>query len=289
MKNVRIHALTNTNQIIEIDNNVYPDNVPIVQHPKYYVMGQARPFEGSLKSILVRPLTMTDLLAALFFVDAFKWRGYDLPTLVLPSVPGARQDRLNNTGDFLFTAKSVANMINERQFRKVIVLDPHSEVIAGLINNCEVVHSDIAFHLSGYFYQPKYCAVVSPDAGAEKRAGMFAKAMKVPLIHAWKSRDVKDGKITGFGHEPFAPTDKVLIVDDICDGGGTFLGLGDKLAESNINADLFVTHGIFSQGTKALTKRFENVYTTDSIVNRPEDIPGVKVIEICEQLMKGNY
>jgi ribose-phosphate pyrophosphokinase len=175
----------------------------------------------------------------------------------------------------------------------VTILDPHSEVISGLINNCKVVHSDIVCQAYSPFWDCNnlYCAVVSPDAGAEKRASRFAKAWKVPLVHAWKTRSVIDGSISGFGVEPFAceAGKKVLVVDDICDGGGTFLGLGEKLLQLEIKADLFVTHGIFSKGTKSLLKVFENVYTTDSIVNSPETIPGVKVIEICERLMGGNY
>lgn len=284
-----VYAVNSHDKVYPMDCSVYPDNVPILKT-------EIDPKQTWIKSIVVRPFHMTDFMAAMFFVDSWKWRGGFAPTLILPCVPGARQDRLNDTGDFLFTAKSIANMINERQFPQVTILDPHSEVISGLINNCKVVHSDIVLETFTGFQgvaidQSKYCAVVSPDAGAEKRASRFAKAMNVPLIHAWKTRSVTDGSISGFGVEPFAceAGKKVLVVDDICDGGGTFLGLGEKLLQLEIKADLFVTHGIFSKGTKSLLKVFENVYTTDSIVNSPEAIPGVKVIEICDRLMKGKY
>ena len=279
----RILAYMSDGRVVEIKDSIYPDNVPIVLH-NINLEGKA-----SIKSILVRPLTMTDLLAALFFVDAWVWRGGNVPDLVLPCVPGARQDRMNDAGDYLFTAKSIANMINQRNFPKVTILDPHSEVISGLINNCKVVHSSCLVRSSGYFYGSDYKAVVSPDAGAEKRAGKFAWNMGIPLVHAWKSRSVKDGSISGFGYENVLEYgDKVLVVDDICDGGGTFLGLKEELSKQSIVADLFVTHGIFSKGVKELTSKFNKVYTTDSIINRSDCIPGVTVIEICKKLMKGD-
>ena len=259
-----------------ISISVYPDNMPIAGRCKH----------GShISSVLVRPNSMTDFVAAMFWIDAWVWRGGNVPNLVLPFVPGARQDRMNHEGDFLFTAKSVANMINARNFPKVIVVDPHSEVVSALINNCEVVPSNMVADL---LKKEDYAAVVSPDAGAEKRATSFAKNLGKPVIHAWKTRNVADGSISGFGHEPIAPSikGKLLIVDDICDGGGTFLGLEKELRKAGYKADLFVTHGIFSKGTKSLTKVFENVFTTDSIARRQEN---VKVIEICEKLMRGIY
>src|SRR5664279_1743232 len=147
--------------VVSLDPSVYPDNVPILKT-------DLNPREESIWSLTVRPFHMTDFMAAMFFVDSWKWRGGFAPTLILPCVPGARQDRLNDTGDFLFTAKSIANMINERQFPKVTILDPHSEVIAGLINNCKVVHSYVILKtftgVQGVTLNTsEYCAVVSPD------------------------------------------------------------------------------------------------------------------------------
>ena len=226
--------------------------------------------------ILLKPKSMLDLMGGLFFVDALAERGYPVPELVLPFVPGARQDRLNSSGDYLFTAKSVSKEINMRHFPKVIVVDPHSEVASGLIDRCEPVHASC-------FKTDEYGAVVSPDAGAEKRAMAFAKFLGVQLIHGWKSRDVATGKISGFGMEYILDLKKkVLVVDDICDGGGTFIGLSEVMRERGIKADLFVTHGLFTQGTEALLLRYGSIACTDTVdANRP----GVNVLNICQQLL----
>jgi ribose-phosphate pyrophosphokinase len=109
----------------------------------------------------------------------------------------------------------------------------------------------------------------------------MAKALGIPLINAWKTRDVATGNISGFGCSPLGEAKKVLIVDDICDGGGTFLGLKGILP-ADVKCDIFVTHGIFSKGTKSLLSAFDTVFCTDSTVQCQQD--GVNVIDVCETL-----
>jgi len=56
-----------------------------------------------------------------------------------------------------------------------------------------------------------------------------------------------------------------LIVDDICDGGGTFLGLAKELKSKNAGKlYLAISHGIFSKGFESLAKDFQKIFTTDS-------------------------
>lgn len=256
----------------DISLKSYPDTMPLVTT-------SVVPLRA-----LLRPKSLASFVAAMFWFDAMEERHNTDVDLVLPFVPGARQDRLNQTGDVLFTAKSVANMINARRFRSVTVLDPHSEVTPALIDRCRVVHAaDCINPPAG-----KYAAVVSPDAGAEKRAGLVAKKLGVPLIHAWKTRSVTDGSITGFGVENVGPYTggKLLIVDDICDGGRTFLGLAEAIDDAacgSCDLHLWVTHGIFSQGTEELRKHYSHIYCTDSTPH--ERAPGVIYIDVCERLL----
>jgi len=58
-----------------------------------------------------------------------------------------------------------------------------------------------------------------------------------------------------------------IIVDDICDGGGTFIGLAEELRRRNAaSLYLYVTHGIFSKDADVkLLDHFAKVYTTNSI------------------------
>lgn len=253
-----------------VDLSQYPDTMPFVRELP----------ASSVNRVLLRPKSLGSFVAAMFWLDAIEERFGYKPHLVLPFLPGARQDRLNSTGDVLFTAKSVAEMLNARDLRSVTVLDPHSEVMPGLIDRCRVVHA------ASCITPPpgKYAAVVSPDAGAEKRAGLVAQKLGLPLIHAWKVRSVKDGSIAGFGreHTNLPEGSKLLVIDDICDGGRTFLGLANEFSNA-FDLHLWVTHGVFSQGTAELKKRFSHLYCTDSILGAPRD--GVIEINVCDKLL----
>lgn len=253
---------------VPVPLDVYPDGAPLIAFPR----------DAEVTRLLVRPLNFAGFMAALFFVDALAARGRRVPELILPLVPGSRQDRLNASGDYLFTARSVATEINARRFPSVTVLDPHSDVTPALIERCRVVSAAdcVMSHTRGLV------GVVSPDGGAEKRAAGVARMFRVPLIHAWKTRDIATGLLAGFGMQSTETKGRVLVVDDICDGGGTFVGLADELDRAGLTADLFVTHGIFSKGTAPLLKRFRHVYTTDSVLG---DRPGIDIIRICERLL----
>jgi hypothetical protein len=59
---------------------------------------------------------------------------------------------------------------------------------------------------------------------------------------------------------------KFVIIDDICDGGRTFIELAkailDKVPDAKIY--LIVTHGLFTSGFDQLNEYFEKVFTTNS-------------------------
>lgn len=248
----------------------YPFGEPIVNHRDLPA--------GEINTIIARPSNMASFFQTMFFVDALAERGKPVPHLSLPFVPGSRQDRLNDTGDYLFTAKSIAREINMRNFPTVTVYDPHSEVTPALIDRCRVVTPAKIMRLGRYtsghgWDTDRYSAVIAPDAGAVKRATQVADMIGVPMLQAFKKRDVGTGKLSGFGIEKIDKSileqqKNLLIVDDICDGGGTFIGLADAIKRDypDVWLDLYVTHGIFSKGMNDLWDRFKNIITTNSIV-----------------------
>jgi ribose-phosphate pyrophosphokinase len=77
----------------------------------------------------------------------------------------------------------------------------------------------------------------------------------LPVVTASKVRVQATGHlVTGELSGESVTGKRVLIVDDICDGGATFIGLAAKLREAGAtDVVLFVSHGIFSRGVRALT------------------------------------
>lgn len=183
--------------------------------------------------------------------------------------PGSRQDRVCVPGEPL-TVKIYADLINNLNFSQVEICDPHSDVTPALINNCILYPIYTVINKVIQDCQPDY--IISPDAGASKRIYQYLNKMKydIPVIQCLKQRDVTTGKLTRFEicSDEFFTNKKLLILDDICENGGTFIGLASlpkfQLAQ---NLYLYVTHGIFPKGQETidnLHKYFTTVYCTNS-------------------------
>jgi ribose-phosphate pyrophosphokinase len=56
------------------------------------------------------------------------------------------------------------------------------------------------------------------------------------------------------------------VIDDLCDGGGTFIGIAQELRKAGITQPLYlyVSHGIFSKGLEVLFQHFDQIFTTNS-------------------------
>lgn len=205
---------------------------------------------------LVRGASAEDLVQAGMWIDSAHQRGHRA-TLALPYLPGARADRGNPFG-----AQVYANLINALGADRVIAVDPHSEVMPGLIDNLVVYPAArlIARALKG----AGYAGVIAPDAGARERAASAASRLRVPLYQAHKHRDFDTGKLSGFTCDDLPEDGRFLVVDDICDGGGTFAGLAETTGLGPDRLDLWVTHGVFSGRAGQALSHFGAVHTTDS-------------------------
>jgi ribose-phosphate pyrophosphokinase len=216
-------------------------------------------------------------------VDALRRMDVKNINLFIPYFPAARQDRVMIKGEAL-SVKVYADIINSMQFNKVFVFDAHSEVTPALVNNCEVIsnHTFIAAVIKAIGNDVK---LISPDGGALKKIYKVSEFLGgVEVVECSKSRDVKTGRLSGFKvyNEDLQGAD-CLIVDDICDGGGTFVGLAEELKKKNAGKlYLAVSHGIFNKGF-AVLDCFEKIFTTNSF----KDFEGesVEVIQLGDGLL----
>lgn len=182
--------------------------------------------------------------------------------LCMPYIPYARQDRVCSSGD-AFSLEVFAKQLNALEFDNVFVIDPHSDVAPALINNCKVLS---VLHLFTINNLPvHYSHLVAPDAGAYKKVQKISEHFGKETIPCLKTRDVSTGRLSNtvvVTDDLRKPIQRMLVVDDIADGGMTFILLGKKLKEiyPDIPVDLYVTHGIFSKGTDELYKYFDKIY-----------------------------
>lgn len=183
--------------------------------------------------------------------------------------------------DTLFRVCSVL-----RWFEEVNVLSPHSYKTLEYCNGESMLleeHTFFAWAMDNFAKYGHY-AIVMPDEGARKR---YDNLTRFP-INFIKERDLGTGRIIkhdlvedGFYNKHIRSGVKnALIVDDLCDGGATFIGIADNLRSRGFERiGLAVPHGIFSKGKIPL----DNIYTTNSYRENQPDFCEVYKFDIWSQ------
>lgn len=211
--------------------------------------------------------------------------------LEIPYLLGARSDRNFDTSRIRQThylKNVVAPIINGLGFHAVRIQDAHSDVTEALIDNYEPTTRlknllNIAIEEQDVHGNSIDLNIIAPDAGASKRVWeTTTNVMRnynkrwwpgFKIVQAEKHRDVATGNITST-NVPVQDFKKqnCYIVDDLCDGGGTFIELAKVLKERNCGRIfLIVSHGIFSKGLEPFKGLIDGIYTTNSYSdNTPE-------------------
>lgn len=227
--------------------------------------------------IICRDYTMNGFMAVCEQNEVLRRKGLKV-NLTYPYFPYARQDRVMHENE-PFSLKTFCDLLNLQNFSSVTIYDPHSDVAPALINNCRVIPQwDIGRQTLPQDYFDNHL-FISPDAGAYKKLSKLITDDSRIAIGV-KNRD-SDGNITHtnvFSPTPIDGRDCV-IVDDICDGGKTFLELAKTLKSKRAKSViLYVTHGIFSKGFDELKQYVDRIHTTNSFNNIQTEYLFVKEI-----------
>lgn len=242
--------------------------------------------------ILSRMNSFRDVEVIICAAKALRGLGVKDVSLYIPYCLGGRSDRKFEEGSINYIKEVIAPIVNMQNFHKVTIVDPHSDVLEACINNFEKESNFelVDFALRDLGGNPDAYILVSPDAGAMKKIYAVSERTKISdIVVASKVRDVSTGSIV-YTDVPVTMTHagkKFLIVDDICDGGRTFVEIAKNIREKFPEAEVYliVTHGIFSNGYHELAKYFTGIYTTNSIHDigferRPESSFFVKALKL---------
>lgn len=219
--------------------------------------------------------TSDDVMNLCLAVDALRNSGVTYIEAFIPYIPYARQDRVMVPGEPL-SIKVFANIINNLHLNKVVVFDAHSEVSIALLNNCvNIYNHEMVIHFLNVFQLQTY-VLVSPDLGAYKKIDKLAQKLNYrgAIATGIKIRDLNTGQII----KSDVITDDLngqacVIVDDICDGGRTFIELATALKTKGAGDLFFMTsHGIFSHNALERLQEagYKGVGASNSIAQRNE-------------------
>lgn len=191
-------------------------------------------------------MQLTGLLEELLF-ELLPYNTYQL-VLNCPYLPYARQDKEFSNSSCFALRPLTSHLLS--LFDIIRTVDVHNssffdDWLFSIENTfpIEVINSIVS--------KENVDLIVFPDEGAMKRYKEYVPD-GIPFISAKKSRDQLTGNILGITINAQEVNEKssVLVWDDICDGGGTFIGLAAHIKVPKLM--LYVSHGIFSKGTACL-------------------------------------
>lgn len=211
-----------------------------------------------------------ELVTLIFLVKHLRNIGFNQDFLLfLDYIPNARMDRTHYKEE-VFTLKYFCDIINDLQFSHVVVLDPHSNVSTALLDRVIVNTPEEAIVQVINELNDKNLVLFFPDSGAAKRYSSMFPEYK--YIYGNKVRRWEDGVIIGTEIvNPFnvdIENKTILIIDDICSRGTTFVKSAEALKNHNVgDIYLWVTHceNTILEGEVLTSGLIKKVFTTDSI------------------------
>lgn len=208
-------------------------------------------------NIVCRICNPTDLFILMQVGDILNRQGVSF-NLDIIYLMGMRMDRVMSY-DEPYSLSIVSYVINSMFPQSVHVLEPHSNKVENLINRCWGNVQTPLLNFAEYLR-------VYPDKGAVQRYGGCTSTE----IFCNKVRDAKTGKLSGFrieNPEVLKESNKPLaVIDDLCDGGGTFAGVAKELRKAAPNRKLciHVTHMVNPKGITTLSENYDEVSFTNS-------------------------
>ena len=201
----------------------------------------------------------------------------------------ARTDRLFSWNE-AFDLKIVSDIINSFNPELVNLLDVHSEVSEKLIKNS--MNSSMISYLANHKdIEPNVfdesSIIVAPDKGAYDR--LKTEYMNIfKIIQCDKKRD-SSGKVCNVDinlmNNDIYKWNNLIVLDDLCDGGGTFMAIYPKLKELGAKSiNLMITHAIQESGIRKVASVYDRVIISNSYKDwNNVDLPfNVSVINVLD-------
>lgn len=216
-----------------------------------------------------KPNQASDIMLLLLTVNALQHQGCRDIIVDVLYMPYARQDRVCAPGE-AFSLEIMVKLLDDMAVADIRFWDLHnSDLTLNMFKNTCIheteIHDIFSFYkvLDGFdLYNLILCA---PDIGARMKIDNIVKEFDLGnAIHFEKERCPETGMILGIEQCKYNRNFdgyNILVVDDICDGGRTFIEVAKKLREhTSENLYLYVTHGIFSSGLSELLQYYKHIF-----------------------------
>lgn len=280
-----LEKFSNTEIRVEINENIRNEDVFIIQTGGYND-------DYSINDFIMECLIM---------IDACKRSMAKSITLIMPCYAYARQDKKDESRAPI-SAKLFANLLETAGINRLVVMDLHASQIQGFFDI--PVDNIYSFPIMNEYFKNNYFkdltqkqiqeqyVLVSPDAGAIKRTLKFAKLMKLNAVFMHKERNYEISNTVDnmfiVGNPEALKNKTAIILDDMCDTGGTLVKCASLLKENGAsNVICCVTHGILS-GPAISRIQDSSAIDTMIVTNSMEqtDFEKLKIIDVSSLLFK---
>jgi ribose-phosphate pyrophosphokinase len=213
------------------------------------------------------PPTDTHLMELLVMIDCFARSSADRITAVIPYFGYARSDKKDRPR-VPIAAKLAANLITVAGTDRVLTIDLHAGQIQGFFD-IPVDHLYAAPVFVNYFTKNpvENLVVVAPDTGAAERARAYAKRLNAGLAICDKRRE-KPNVAEVMNVVGDVENKNCLIIDDMCDTGGTICKVSEALDKAGANR-VFAgfTHAILSGNAidRLAATKLEKIIVTNTV------------------------
>ena len=192
------------------------------------------------------PPTDQNIMELLIMIDTFSRASAERVTAVIPYFGYARSDKKDRPR-VPISAKLVANLITTAGADRVLTIDLHASQIQGFFD-IPVDHLFAAPIVVEYFRENpiENLIVVAPDTGGAERARAYAKRLNAGLALCDKRRErANEADVMNIVGDVRGKN--CLIIDDMCDTGGTICKVAKALHEAGAN-DIYAcfTHAVLS-------------------------------------------
>ena len=220
------------------------------------------------------PPTDKNLMELLIMLDTFKRASAERVTAVIPYFGYARSDKKDRPR-VPIAAKLIANLIESAGADRILTIDLHASQIQGFFD----IPSDHLFAAPvfvNYLQENpiENLVVVAPDTGGAERARAYAKRLDAGLVLVDKRREKANvaevmnvvGDVEGMN---------CLIIDDMCDTGGTICKVAEALNRNGAN-EIYAcfSHAVLSGNANANLRgsHIKKIIVTDTIPLRDDAV-----------------
>lgn len=252
--------------------------------------GEIQPvFQESVRGDMVFLIQSTfspaeNMIELLLMIDAARRASAYKVIAVIPYFGYARQDRKDKPR-VAIGSKLMANMLVAAGADRVITMDLHAPQIQGYFD-IPVDHLDSSAIFIPYIEQLQFenLTFAAPDVGSANRireiASFFNAEMVICDKHRKRANEIASMVVIG----DVANRDVVLI-DDICDTGGTLAKAAGLLKDKGARSvRALCTHPVLSGNAYANIENsvLEELVVCDTIPLKQQNTPKIKVLSVAE-------